>query len=55
MDPAEWFAQALGEPLPDTSDSAFLLAFNDALEIRRLAGRLGKPQRQAVPTRCQRH
>lgn len=48
VDVAQWFEEALGEPLPDTSDSAFLLAFNDALEIRRLTGRLGKPQRQAV-------
>ena len=30
--------QTLDEPLPDTSDSAFLQAFNDALEIRRLGG-----------------
>lgn len=48
VDVAHWFEQAFGEPLPDTDDSAFLLAFNDALEIRRLAERLGKPQRQAV-------
>lgn len=34
--------------MADTSDSAFLVAFNDALEIRRLAGRLGRPQRRAV-------
>jgi hypothetical protein len=47
-DVAHWFVQALGEPLPETSDSAFLQAFNDALEIRRLAHRLGKPQRRAV-------
>jgi hypothetical protein len=47
-DVAHWFEQALSEPLPETSDSAFLQAFNDALEIRRLAHRLGKPQRQAV-------
>jgi hypothetical protein len=47
-DVAQWFDEALGEPLPDTSDSAFLQAFNDALEIRRLAHRLGKPQRRAV-------
>jgi hypothetical protein len=47
-DVAQWFEQALEEPLPDTSDSAFLQAFNDALEIRRLVGRLGKTQRQAV-------
>jgi hypothetical protein len=47
-DVAQWFDETLGEPLPDTSDSAFLQAFNDALEIRRLAHRLGKPQRQAV-------
>lgn len=45
---AQWFEQTLGEPLPDTSDSAFLQAFNDALEIRRLAGRLGEPERRAV-------
>ena len=37
-----------GSRLPGTSDSAFLQAFNDALEIRRLADRLGRPQRQAV-------
>jgi hypothetical protein len=47
-DAAQWFDEALGEPLPDTADSAFLQAFNDALEIRRLAHRLGKPQRRAV-------
>jgi hypothetical protein len=47
-DVAQWFEQALGEQLADTSDSAFLQAFNDALEIRRLAHRLGGPQRQAV-------
>ena len=47
-DVAQWFEETLGEPLPDASDSAFLQAFNDALEIRRLAGRLGKPQREAV-------
>jgi hypothetical protein len=47
-DAAEWFAQALGEPLPGTSDSAFLQAFNDALEIRRLARHLGISQRRAV-------
>jgi hypothetical protein len=35
-------------PLPDTADSAFLRAFNDALEIRRLASRLGESQRRAV-------
>jgi hypothetical protein len=45
---ALWFEETLGEPLPDTSDSAFLQAFNDALEIRRLAGRLGEPERRAV-------
>jgi hypothetical protein len=47
-DVAQWFEETLGEPLPDTSDSAFLQAFNDALEIRRLARRLGKPQRRAI-------
>jgi hypothetical protein len=47
-DVAQWFEEALGQPLPDTSDSAFLQAFNNALEIRRLAGRLDKPQRRAV-------
>jgi hypothetical protein len=47
-DVAQWFETALDEPLPDTSDSAFLQAFNDALEIRRLTAALGKPQRQAV-------
>jgi hypothetical protein len=47
-DVAQWFEEALGEPLPDTSDSAFLQAFNDALEIRRLAGRLGEPEWRAV-------
>lgn len=45
---AQWFEETLGEPLPDTSDSAFLQAFNDALDIRRLVGRLDKPQRRAV-------
>jgi len=47
-DVAQWFEETLGEPLPDTSDSAFLQAFNDALEIRRLTGRLGKSERRAV-------
>jgi hypothetical protein len=47
-DVAQWFETALDEPLPDTSDSAFLQAFNDALEIRRLTAGLGKPQRQAI-------
>jgi predicted DNA-binding transcriptional regulator AlpA len=45
---AQWFEDVLGEPLPDTADSAFLQAFNDALDIRRLVGRLGEPQRRAV-------
>jgi hypothetical protein len=49
-DVAQWFEETLGQPLPDTSDCAFLQAFNDALEISRLAYRLGKPQRQAVAT-----
>lgn len=49
-DVAEWFAEALGEPLADTDDSAFLQAINDALELRRLAGKLGKPQKRAVAT-----
>jgi hypothetical protein len=40
--------QAFNEPLPDTSDSAFLQAFNDALEIRRLTAGLGKLQRQTI-------
>lgn len=47
-DVADWFADAFGEPLPDTADSAFLQAFNDALEIRRLTQKLGGPQRRAV-------
>jgi hypothetical protein len=47
-DVGKWFEETLGEPLPDTSDSAFLQAFNDALEIRRLTAGLGKPQRQAI-------
>jgi hypothetical protein len=47
-DAAQWFEEVLGEPLPDTADSAFLQAFNDALEIRRLSAGLGKPQRRAV-------
>jgi hypothetical protein len=47
-DAARWFEETLKEPLPDTADSAFLQAFNDALEIRRLSTGLGKPQRQAV-------
>ncbi len=45
---AQWFEQTLGEPLPNTSDSAFLQAFNDALEIRRLTSRLGEPERRAI-------
>jgi hypothetical protein len=47
-DVAEWFADQLGQPLADTADSGFLQAFNDALEIRRLAGKLGKPEQQAL-------
>ncbi len=47
-DAAQWFDETLGEPLPDTSESAFLRAFNDALEIRRLAHRLDRPRRRAV-------
>jgi len=47
-DVALWFEEAFGKALPDTSDSAFVQAFNDALEIRRLATRLGGPQRQAI-------
>ena len=47
-DVAVWFEEHLGEPLPDTADSAFIQAFNDALEIRRLADRLQEPQRRAV-------
>lgn len=47
-DVAAWFHQMLGEPIPDTSEAAFIQAFNDALEIRRLAGVLGGPQQRAV-------
>jgi hypothetical protein len=47
-DVAQWFEETLREPLPDTSDSAFLQAFNDALDIRRLSARLDGPQRRAV-------
>jgi len=47
-DVSEWFTDALGEALPDTEDSAFVQAFNDALDIRRLSGRLGSQQRRAV-------
>lgn len=47
-DVAAWFDQTLGQPIPDTSDTAFIQAFNDALEIRRLAGTLGATQRRAV-------
>jgi hypothetical protein len=47
-DVAQWFAETLAEPLPGTADSAFVQAFNDALEIRRLAGRLDKRERQAI-------
>jgi hypothetical protein len=49
-DLAEWFEEALDEPLADTEDSAFLQAFNDALELRRLTQRLGAQQRRAVAT-----
>jgi predicted DNA-binding transcriptional regulator AlpA len=45
---AEWFELRLGEPLPDTADSAFLQAFNDALDLRRLASRLGERERQVI-------
>lgn len=47
-DVAAWFDQTLHEPIPDTSETAFIQAFNDALEIRRLASTLGDPQRRAV-------
>lgn len=47
-DVALWFEETLREPLPDTADSAFLQAFNDALEIRRLASRLDERERQVV-------
>jgi hypothetical protein len=47
-DVATWFDQGLGEPLPGTTDSAFVQAFNDALEIRRLSDRLEANQRRAV-------
>lgn len=47
-DVAAWFAEALGEPLPDTEDSAFLQAFNDALELSRLSHRLGPQERRVV-------
>ncbi|HEV7943873.1 MAG TPA: hypothetical protein VGP17_13875 [Solirubrobacteraceae bacterium] len=47
-DVAAWFDQTLREPIPDTSETAFIQAFNDALEIRRLASSLGGPQRRAV-------
>jgi hypothetical protein len=45
---AQWFDETLGQPLPNTSDSAFLQAFNDALDIRRLADRLGDRERQVL-------
>lgn len=44
----QWFEETLGEPLTNAADSAFLQAFNNALEIRRLADRLGKPERRAI-------
>ncbi len=44
----DWFVEALGEPLAGTADSAFIQAFNDALELRRLSSRLGTQQRRAV-------
>lgn len=47
-DVAEWFANALGESLPDTTDSAFFQAFNDALELRRLSAKLDGAQRKAI-------
>jgi hypothetical protein len=47
-DVAAWFHQTLGEPIPDTSEASFIQAFNDALEIRRLARVLGGPQQRAV-------
>jgi len=47
-DVARWFEETFDEPLPASSDSAFLRAYNDALEIRRLADRLGGQQRKAV-------
>jgi hypothetical protein len=47
-DVAQWFEEVLHEPLPAAADSAFIQAFNDALEIRRLSQRLGKRQRRAI-------
>jgi hypothetical protein len=47
-DVTHWFEQTLDETLPDTADSAFLQAFNDALDIRRLSVRLGESQMRAV-------
>jgi hypothetical protein len=49
-DVADWFARVLTEPLADTDDSAFIQAVNDALELRRLSGKLGAQQRKAVAT-----
>jgi hypothetical protein len=45
---ADWFEHSLGEPLSETEDSAFVQAFNDALELRRLSGRLDESSRAAV-------
>lgn len=45
---AEWFEHTLAEPLPETQDAAFLQAFNDALDLRRLTRRLGPRERQIV-------
>ena len=47
-DVAPWFATVLGEPLPDTEDSVFVQALNDALDLRRLADSLGRTERGAI-------
>lgn len=47
-DVAQWFERSLGAPLPDTEHSAFLQAFNDALEISRLAALLCPAEREVV-------
>jgi hypothetical protein len=43
-DIAQWWEQAHGEPVQGTADSAFLTMINDALEMRRVASRLGGEQ-----------
>jgi hypothetical protein len=47
-DIARWWEKTRGEPVEGTADSAFLTLVNDALEMRRAAGRLAEPEDEAL-------